>query len=399
MRATMRTILLLSTLGSTGAMPAACSSTSTSVTSSNDAAPQADASPGGDCQAAPQTLTTLAGVSFVRTPDSCFAGITDFPYEPRYIELDGLRQAYIDEGPATADPILLLHGEPSWSYLYRKMVPVLVSAGHRVIAMDHLGMGRSDKPTDITSYSYSGHIDRLARFIQALSLSNITLFCQDWGSLIGLHVAGEHTDWFARVVLGDGTLPVIPVGFMLVPTIMSPDTPDPTLPNPFAGIPAQQVPFYDASGNRMPSAAAVGDFPEWANYAMKNPSYQPGDVVEALTWFPLPASAHAAYDAPFPRREYMAGTRVFPYLIDGGGGLNATAWAGLMGFTKPFLTIWSSNDPGNLGRSPSRRTSSTTSPAPRASRTCASPARATFSRTIRGRTSPPSSTRGSPARR
>jgi len=297
-----------------------------------------------DCHATPQAMTTPAGVSFLRTPESCFAGISDFPYPSKYVALDGLRQAYIDEGPPSADPILLLHGQPSWSYLYRKMIPVLVSAGHRVLAMDHLGMGRSDKPTDINAYSYLGHADRMARFIQTLGLSNITLFCQDWGSLIGLHVAGEHTDWFGRIVVGDGTLPVFPAGIMIVPTITNPDTPDPTVPNPFAGVPAQQVPIYDACGNPLPFAQEFS-FPEWANYAMRNPGFHAAEVVEAATWFPLPAGASAAYDAPFPRREYMAGARVFPYLINQVGGTNQTAWAGLQGFTKPFLTIWSSNDP------------------------------------------------------
>ncbi|MEM6956408.1 MAG: alpha/beta fold hydrolase, partial [Myxococcota bacterium] len=117
------------------------------------------------CTAEAVLQTAAGGIEFVRTPDECFEGLPDWPYEPEYVELDGLRQAYVDEGPADGPVVLLLHGQPTWSYLYRHMIPVLVDAGFRVIAMDHLGMGRSDKPTDIESYSYLGHADRLLRFM------------------------------------------------------------------------------------------------------------------------------------------------------------------------------------------------------------------------------------------
>jgi pimeloyl-ACP methyl ester carboxylesterase len=120
--------------------------------------------------------------------------------------IDGLRQAYVDVGDKDAEPILLLHGQPSWSYLYRHMIPVLADAGYRVIAMDHLGMGRSDKPIDLEYHSYANHVYRLERFVQELELTNITAFVQDWGSLIGLNVVGNHPERFARVVVGDGTV-------------------------------------------------------------------------------------------------------------------------------------------------------------------------------------------------
>ena len=158
------------------------------------------------CDDEPAILRTAGGVEFVRTPDSCFASLADWPWAPRYVELDGLRQAYIDEGAGDGPVVLLLHGQPSWSYLYRKMIPVLVDAGFRVVAMDHLGLGRSDKPVDIESYSYLGHNDRLLRFIQALGLEDITLFAQDWGSVIGLRVAGLNPDLFARIAIGNGRM-------------------------------------------------------------------------------------------------------------------------------------------------------------------------------------------------
>ena len=307
-----------------------------------------DATP-SECDSEPEVLTTEDGVQFVRTPDACFQNLPDFPYEARYVEIDGLRQAYVDEGPADADPILLLHGQPSWSYLYRKMIPVLVDAGHRVIAMDHLGMGRSDKPIDIEDYTYLGHIDRLERFIQDLGLENITLFAQDWGSLIGLHVAGDHPEWFARIVIGDGTLPVIPEGVKPFPEVENPDELDTEIVAPFAAIPPEQPPFFDEDGKRlMPLDPAY--FGRWMAYAMTAPSFHASEVVEAMTYFDVPADEEAAYDAPFPGRIYMAGARVFPSLANELGGVNEDAWAGLTAYEKPFLTIWASNDPGNLGQ-------------------------------------------------
>jgi len=301
-----------------------------------------------ECDAEPIILTNEQGVRFVRTPYSCFENLPDFPYEAKYVEIDGLRQAYVDEGPADADPVLLLHGQPSWSYLYRKMIPVLVAGGNRVIAMDFLGMGRSDKPIDIEYYSYLGHIDRLEKFIQALALQNITLFCQDWGSLIGLHVAGEHPGWFARIVVGDGTLPVIPAGIQPYPPVENPDELNTEIVSPFASIPPQQFPFYDENCNLLIPSNPNG-FADWMVYAMTGASFHPAEVVESLTYFDLPAEEEAAYDAPFPSRVYMAGPRVFPSLVNELGGVNFDAWAGLTGYEKPFLTIWASNDPGNLG--------------------------------------------------
>jgi pimeloyl-ACP methyl ester carboxylesterase len=297
------------------------------------------------CDAEPVIMTTNDGVEFVRTPDSCFDSLPDWPYTPEYVEIDGLRQAYVDEGPADGPVVLLLHGQPSWSYLYRKMIPVLADADYRVIAMDHLGMGRSDKPIDITSYSYLGHNDRLLRFIEALDLRDINLFVQDWGSLIGLRVAGLNPGRFARIAVGDGALPVIPEGVQPFPEVEEPDEVE-DIPSIFDLIPAQQVPFYVGCELLLPGT----DFGAWMTYAMKAASFRPSEVVEGLTWFDLPAEEEAAYDAPFPSRAYMAGPRVFPSLVNELPGVNAEAWAGLTSFERPFLTLWASNDPGNLGQ-------------------------------------------------
>jgi haloalkane dehalogenase len=300
-----------------------------------------------DCDSEPVLRATSDGVDFVRTPSRCFEGLAGFDYELKSVEIDGLRQGYVDEGPVDADPVLLLHGQPSWAYLYRKMIPVLVEAGHRVIAMDHVGMGNSDKPIDIEYYSYLGHVDRLEKFINGLGLRNITVFVQDWGSLIGLKVAGENPDWFDRIVVGDGALPLVPEGVEPYPRVENPNEIDPDLEPVFGAIPPQQPPFYDEDCNLI---IEVGNFfGDWMEYAMKAARFHPAEVVEAMTWFDVPSEEEAAYDAPFPSRVYVAGPRTFPSLVNQLGGQTQDAWAGLQSYEKPFLTIWASNDPGNLG--------------------------------------------------
>ena len=297
------------------------------------------------CDGEPVVMTTAAGVDFVRTPDTCFDGLVDWPYAPRYVELDGLRQAYVDEGPAEGPVVLLLHGQPSWSYLYRKMIPVLVDGGYRVIAMDHLGMGRSDKPIDIDAYTYLGHNDRLLRFIEQLDLRDINLFVQDWGSLIGLRVAGLNPERFARLAVGNGALSVIPAGVQPFPAVENPNEVE-DIPSIFEMIPAQQVPFYDGCERLLPGES---DFGAWMNYAMKAESFTAAEVIEGGTWFDIPPADEAAYDAPFPSRIYMAGARKFPSIVNELPGQNEAAWAGLRAFERPFATIWASNDPGGLG--------------------------------------------------
>jgi len=305
------------------------------------------------CDAEPEILTTPDGVEFVRTPDACFEGLPDWPYAPHYVEIDGLRQAYVDEGPAEGPVVLLLHGQPSWSYLYRKMIPVLADAGFRVIAMDHLGMGRSDKPIHVAAYSYLGHNDRLERFIEALELQDIGIFVQDWGSLIALRVAGLHPEWFSHIAVGDGMLPLFPAGLEPFPPVEDPDEVL-DIESPFALMPAQQAPVYD--GCEPISGIESGYFGAWMIYAMKAAAFHASEVVEAMTWFDLPEDVEAAYDAPFPSRIYMAGPRTFPSLVNEVPGTTEEAWEGLRSFEKPFITIWAANDPGNLGQCETQET-------------------------------------------
>ena len=223
------------------------------------------------------------------------------------------------------------------------MIPGLADAGYRVIAMDHLGMGRSDKPTRLESYSYLNHSERLQRFIEQLDLRDINLFVQDWGAGIGLRVAGLDTERYASIAVGNGQLPRVPEGTELVTPVENPDQIE-DIPSPYAPIPAQQEPFYDGC-ERVDEGDNFTSF-EWA---VKGESFHPAAVVEALTWFDLPAAEESAYDAPYPSRDYMAGTRVFSSLRGDFPGLNQDAWANLTSFERPFLTIWGANDPKETG--------------------------------------------------
>lgn len=292
-----------------------------------------------------EILTTAGGIEFVRTPEAQFVNLPDWPYEYQYVEIDGLRQAYAQAGPADGEVVLLLHGQPSWSYLYRKMIPVLAEAGYRVIAMDHLGMGRSDKPIDIDAYTYLGHTDRLERFITGLGLQDIHLFVQDWGSLIGLKVAGENPDWFASIAVGNGALPTLPSDVDVFPVVENPNEMM-DIPSPFTIMPAQQPSFYNGCELLI---TVEHDFGRWMEYAMKAESFHTAEVIEFYTWFPQTEQVLAAYDAPYPERLYMAGIRKLPSLINEVGGNTEAATQGLSQFEKPFITIWGGNDFGNLG--------------------------------------------------
>jgi haloalkane dehalogenase len=301
------------------------------------------------------TMSTEAGVEFVRTPDACFDNLPDWPYEPQYVEIDGLRQAYVAVGPEDAEEtILLLHGQPSWSYLYRKMIPVLAEEGHRVIAMDHLGFGRSDKPIDPDYYTYVGHVERLETFIQELGLEGITVFVQDWGSLIGLQVVGTNPEWFDRLVVGNGFLPVYPEGEAPFELPDNPRIARNLFHRAINGISAQQEPLVrePLEFSDVTEIATDEDqyFGLWIDYSRNDERFRPEVIVEAMTYFDLSSEEEAAYAAPFPSRVHMGGARAFPGLANELGGVTDAGWEGLGQFEKPFLTIWGDNDSGNLGQ-------------------------------------------------
>jgi haloalkane dehalogenase len=290
-----------------------------------------------------ELLWTADCVPFVRTPDERFADLRDFPYEAHYADVGGgLRMAYVDEGPDDGEVVLLLHGEPSWSYLYRKMTPVLADAGFRVIAPDMMGMGRSDKPVQFADYSYLKHVAWVEAFIAELGLTDITVFVQDWGSLIGLRVVGDEPDLFARVVVANGRLPVVPEGLKLV------TFPEPPLPNDTLTLPFDTCSEDNILVEHFPAISEC--FAEWAVFALTGTAFRPSEVIEALTAVGLSEEERAAYDAPFPSRIYMTGPRVFPSLINtlGGPPNNAAAREVFNGWTKPLLTLFGRLDE-NLG--------------------------------------------------
>lgn len=252
---------------------------------------------------------TSTCIPFVRTPDDRFTDLPDFPYPASYADVDGgLRMAYVDEGPRDGPVVLLLHGEPSWSYLYRRMIPTLTAAGLRVIAPDMIGMGRSDKPVQFADYSYLRHVAWVSRFVESLGLTDVTAFVQDWGSLIGLRVIGDHPDRFARVVVANGRLPVLPAGLKPV-TLPDPPVPTDAIRGPFVddGRPLATVPVFPGISEQ---------FGQWAAYALTGTTFTAGEVLQALTTVELTPGEVAAYDAPFPDRIYMTGPRVFPSLIN-----------------------------------------------------------------------------------
>lgn len=279
-------------------------------------------------------LTTDAGVPFVRTPDERFADLPGYPFAPRYAVVEDLRMHYVDEGPADGETVLLLHGQPTWSYLYRKMIPPLAAAGYRVVAVDHVGMGRSDKPVDIGFHTFEGHVRRLKAFIAALDLHDVSLFCQDWGSLIGLRVAGDQPETFARIVVANGTLPVIPTGL-----------------NPFRVPSPVEIDCALGDFARPDDLAAEtwqGYFQRWIVYALTAPDFRPSQVVAALATAPISPTELAAYDAPFPSFVYKAAPRAFPSMLAAIEEQNAPAWRALGAFNRPFLFIGGDRD-HNMG--------------------------------------------------
>src|SRR3954470_21757371 len=248
-------------------------------------------------------------MEILRTPDERFADLPDFPYEPRYVEVDGgLRVGYVEDGPADGETVLLLHGEPSWSFLYRRVIPLLAAAGLRVVAPDLVGFGRSDKPARQEDYSYARHVSWTAEALfTRLDLRGVTLVGQDWGGLIGLRLVGEHSARFARVVVAN------------------------------TGLPTGDAPMSEA-------------FLAWQRFAAGARAFDVGRVVQNGTLTELPPEVVAAYDAPFPDDRYKAGARVFPSLVptspdDPAAGANRAAWDVLARFDRPFLTAFSDGDP------------------------------------------------------
>ena len=252
----------------------------------------------------------------LRTPDTRFADLPGYPFAPNYVDVsdqadDGsagtLRVHYLDEGPSEGAPILCLHGEPSWSYLYRKMIPPLVAAGHRVIVPDLVGFGKSDKPTEKTDYTYARHVAWMQEaIVDHLDLQHATFFGQDWGGLVGLRLVAENPDRFDRVVIGNTGLP---------------------------------------NGEGTPSDA----FLAWQKFSQTTDVFDIGFLIDSATITELTAAEVAAYDAPFPNDSYKEGARIFPSLVptrpdDPAVPANLAAWEVFKRWDKPFITCFSDGD-------------------------------------------------------
>lgn len=281
-----------------------------------------------------------------------------YPWKPNYVAVEGeMRMHYIDVGPKDADEVvLMLHGQPSWSFLYRKMVPVLVEKGYRVVCPDMLGMGKSDKPVDLEQHTYLKHVERVKAFIagvfpEALVDGNgptINLFVQDWGSLIGLRVAADESKWFKRIVSANGNLPVFPstmgVGFnpLSAPDVVNYNCSD-------------QRTFAELTKERQSSApcgafgADKSCFSKWINYALTSPTLLPSAVLQVAMSTDINSTELEFYDRPFPTKTHAAAIRAFPSMIaavrEPQFG-NAAAWESLKAFPRPYLALAGEDDPG-----------------------------------------------------
>jgi haloalkane dehalogenase len=282
-----------------------------------------------------EILWTTAGRPFVRTPDECFDGLPDYPWEPNFANVDGMRMHYVEAGDRSGEVVLLLHGQPDWSYLYRKMIPVLADAGFRVIAPDLIGFGKSDKPVQLADYRFLHHVAWVEEFIDVLGLHAITPVVQDWGSLIGLRCVGNRPHRFARVVVANGNLLVLPEGFEML-----------TLPD---SLEPQDLQFPDV----ISPGGGMHLFEAWATYALVGRSFMPSVPMRATINADLTDAEFFAYDAPFPSRIHMAGPRTFPSLVNTVGDVptNEAARAALEAFDRPVLGCFGLLDPifGNPG--------------------------------------------------
>ena len=250
-------------------------------------------------------------MKLLRTPDERFENLPKFSYKPNYIDVDEIRIHYLDEGPRSTECVLLMHGEPSWCFLYRHMIRILIKAGYRILAPDLVGFGRSDKPAELSDHTYRKHVEWITEWMKLLDLQNITLFCQDWGSLIGLRVAIENQDRFSRIVLSNG------------------------------GLPTGEQRMRDA-------------FLKWREFSRNSPVFDIKTIIQGGTTTQLSDDILRGYDAPFPDDSFKAGARIMPSLVpiskdDPEHEANKNGIERFRKWKNPFLTAFSDNDPITRG--------------------------------------------------
>jgi len=287
-------------------------------------------------------------MNVLRTPDDRFDGLENFSYQPHYQIIDDgeggeLRIHYVDEGARDGRVVLLMHGQPAWCYLYRHMIPLLIEAGFRVIAPDLVGFGRSDKPVQPSNYTYARHVAWMSDWLTKLDLSDITVFFQDWGSLIGLRLVAAYPERFSHVVLSNGGMPagLIPEAFA------------PALKAAYQDL---EVPAASELAVRFADTTGIPGFLYWRKFAAHSPEIAtPGsNVIGEVAGSKLTEGEVAAYNAPFPDLSYAAGARQFPSLVplfhdEPEVAENKAAWVVLEQFDKPFMLAFSDNDPVTAG--------------------------------------------------
>ena len=286
-------------------------------------------------------------MEFRRTPDKYFDNLKDYPFEPHYQQVaDGeggeLGIHFVDAGPADGRVVLLLHGQPTWSYLYRHMIPPLAEAGFRVIAPDLVGFDRSDKPVRIEDYSYAGHVAWMSEWMTSLDLDGITLFCQDWGGLIGLRLVTAFPERFSHVVVANTGLPAG----------MIPEEYSEPLKQAYKRLPVVKV--EELNERFRDNSSGIPGFLYWRKFCAESPDFNVRELMRVFVSTPLAADELDGFAAPFPDQSYLAGARRFPSLVplfhdEPGVTDNRAAWEVLKHFNKPLMTAFSDGDPVTAG--------------------------------------------------
>ena len=273
----------------------------------------------------------LVSPGILRTPDDRFENLEDFPFKANYLTIGDTRIHYLDEGPKNGEVIYLLHGEPAWSYLFRKMIPVLVDAGYRVIAPDMVGFGKSDKYISVEDYTHQMHVDKMTQLIVELDLNNITAHVHDWGGLVGLRVVAEEPDRFSRIIASNTSL--IATGRGVLNDIFS-----------FIAYPLFKFSIWFQGPATWEEFIGGDGFTGWIRYSKSTDNIDVGGIMQTLGT--VSARERVGYEAPYPNATYKAGAQIFPYLIPSELRKNERAYRDVFEkWDKPFLIANSDNDP------------------------------------------------------